>query len=83
MSPKGSSKRNIPCKTCGKKADFIKMYNDYFCPNCVRFANESLIKETKLPAIMKLNEYLGEFICNLKTKRQDLRFETLDLRPET
>ncbi|MHA1243965.1 MAG: hypothetical protein ACTSP7_05250 [Candidatus Heimdallarchaeota archaeon] len=58
MSPKGSSKRKIPCKTCGKKADFVKMYNDYFCTNCVRFENESLIKETKLPAIMKLDEYL-------------------------
>jgi hypothetical protein len=58
MSPRSSSKRKIPCKKCGKNADFVKMYNDYFCSNCLRFANESLIKETKLPAIMKLNEYL-------------------------
>ncbi|MHA1126596.1 MAG: hypothetical protein ACTSO7_14335 [Candidatus Heimdallarchaeota archaeon] len=58
MSPKGSSKRKIPCKICGKKADFVKMYNDYFCSSCVRFENESASKETKLPAIMKLNEYL-------------------------
>jgi len=58
MSPKGSSKRKIPCKICGKKADFVKMYNDYFCSNCVRFENESLSKKTKLPAIMKLDEYL-------------------------
>lgn len=58
MSPKGSSKRKIPCKKCGKNANFVKMYNDYFCSNCVRFENESISKETKQPAIMKLDEYL-------------------------
>ncbi|NHJ39117.1 MAG: hypothetical protein FK731_03720 [Asgard group archaeon] len=54
MSPK---KRKISCKFCNEKADYLKMYNDYFCSKCLRFQNESSVSDVKLLPFFKLKKY--------------------------
>ena len=35
----------------------MKLYDDFFCPNCLRFQSESQVKEIKLLPIFKLKKY--------------------------
>lgn len=52
-----SKKRKINCKFCNQKAEYLKMYNDFFCTKCLRFQNESSVSEVKLLPILKLKKY--------------------------
>jgi hypothetical protein len=52
-----SRKKKRICKFCQEKANYIKLYNDYFCPKCLRFQNESHVREVKPLPIMKLRKY--------------------------
>ncbi|NHK29924.1 MAG: hypothetical protein FK730_01140 [Asgard group archaeon] len=54
MSPKN---RKINCKFCNEKAEFLKIYNEYFCPKCLRFQNESSASDVKTLPIFKLKKY--------------------------
>ncbi|NHJ04156.1 MAG: hypothetical protein EAX90_04990 [Candidatus Heimdallarchaeota archaeon] len=54
----GSKKRKIPCKFCDKTAEYLKVYNDFFCVNCQRFQSEVSPKEIRTLQIFKLKNYL-------------------------
>ncbi len=51
------SKRKLNCIFCQEKAEFMKLYNDFFCPSCLRFRKESLADDPKLLPVFKLNKY--------------------------
>jgi len=51
------SKRKLNCKFCQTKAEFMKLYNDFFCPSCLRFQNESSVTDPKLLPVFKLKKY--------------------------
>ncbi|MHA1212856.1 MAG: hypothetical protein ACTSSH_10380, partial [Candidatus Heimdallarchaeota archaeon] len=52
-----SKKRRLPCKFCGKDAEYAKLYDDFFCPKCLRFQKEGKVSEVKLLPIFKLKIY--------------------------
>ncbi|MHA1629557.1 MAG: hypothetical protein ACTSXO_09225 [Candidatus Heimdallarchaeota archaeon] len=53
----GSKKRKISCKFCQEKAEYIKIYDDYFCSSCSRFQTETKTAERKLVPVLKLSDY--------------------------
>jgi len=54
----GDSKRKkLNCKFCQKNAEFMKLYNDFFCPSCLRFQKESTATDPKLLPVLKLKKY--------------------------
>ncbi len=53
----GSRKKKSPCRFCDNNVEFMKQYNDYFCPKCERFQSEDSVKEIKLLPIFKLKKY--------------------------
>ncbi|MBN1328975.1 MAG: hypothetical protein JXA54_05835 [Candidatus Heimdallarchaeota archaeon] len=58
MTPSSSSKsKKITCKFCDKTAEYMKLYNDYFCSKCLRFQTETTITEVKILPIFKLKVY--------------------------
>ncbi|MGC9778748.1 MAG: hypothetical protein HZR80_05855 [Candidatus Heimdallarchaeota archaeon] len=57
MSPIGSKKRKIKCHFCAKEAEYMKIFDDFFCPKCLRFQTESQVKEIKLLPLLKLKKY--------------------------
>jgi len=57
MSPRNSKKRKLNCKFCQKNAEYMKLFSDFFCPNCLRFQKESLVTDPKLLPIFKLKKY--------------------------
>ncbi len=58
MTPPPSSKsKKISCKFCAKTAEYMKIYNDYFCPKCLRFQSEANIADIKILPIFKLKVY--------------------------
>lgn len=54
---RSSKKRKLNCKFCQQKAEFMKLYNDFFCPSCLRFQKESQAKDPKLLPVFKLKKY--------------------------
>ncbi|HUT80019.1 MAG TPA: hypothetical protein VMZ29_02360 [Candidatus Bathyarchaeia archaeon] len=58
MTPQPSPKsKKISCKFCAKTAEYMKLYNDYFCSKCLRFQTEANISEVKILPIFKLKTY--------------------------
>ena len=56
--PLGLKKGKISCIFCGNDAEFVKMFDDHFCPKCLRFQKEIAATETKLLPIFKLKKYI-------------------------
>jgi hypothetical protein len=56
--PLFGSRRKKTCKFCGENAQYIKEYDDYFCPHCKLFQyEEDKLIETKILPELKLKKY--------------------------
>jgi hypothetical protein len=54
---RGSKKRKLNCKFCQENAEYMNLYNDFFCSSCLRFQKESNVTDPKLLPVFKLKNY--------------------------